>query len=305
MIVVGASTQTDGVKSDSNHGFSYVDVFAPGENIYTINKNGGYMCVGQTSNAAPFVTGLAAMLLMVNEDLTADDLIEIITATVDTAYTPGYVEGVAVNKGANIQNLYNVCSSHGRINAYKAVLEAIDYDTTPACTHSNYYYTYDATTHTLRCSDCSYTSSASHDLYVFTDYGESGVTIKCYQCNFERFCDIGVAEYSYGGENGHYVSCTCGCYSFFTAHRVTYIMQTSSLTTHNVYCGDCGTTYPAAHSWIPSGFGYECALCAMTTLTIPDIMQIPSGDEILIASGDENGTAIALLPEKEDDLVTE
>jgi len=82
-------------------------------------------------------------------------------------------------------------------------------------------------------------------------------------------------------------------------------MQTSSLTTHNVYCGDCGTTYPAAHSWIPSGFGYECALCAMTTLTIPDIMQIPSGDEILIASGDENGTAIALLPEKEDDLVTE
>ena len=46
-------------------------------------------------------------------------------------------------------------------------------------------------------------------------------------------------------------------------------------------------------------------MCGMSALTIPDIMQIPSGDEILIASGDENGTAIALLPEKEDDLVTE
>ena len=46
-------------------------------------------------------------------------------------------------------------------------------------------------------------------------------------------------------------------------------------------------------------------MCGMSALTIPGVMQIPSGDEILIASGDENGTAIALLPEKEDDLVTE
>lgn len=46
-------------------------------------------------------------------------------------------------------------------------------------------------------------------------------------------------------------------------------------------------------------------MCNMFSISVPGIMQIPSGDEILIASGDENGTAIALLPEKEDDLVTE
>ena len=382
MIVVGASTRLDGIRADSNYGELSVDVFAPGVDIYTTTSSGGYTSSqGMTSMATPFVTGLAAMLLMVNQDLTPEMIIDIIKTTADTVN-----DSNNPNNGDNIDELEDACTSGGRINAFEAVQAAIDYDTTH-CTHSNasytytadthtltcpicsytlteahnflnntynvnthtltcsvcsytlteahndFSYTYNAYTHSLKCSDCSYitgnavhdgsyvtydlnthtfscsvcpyTLSSSHELYVYSDNGEAGVTIKCYQCDYMWYCNNGVAVYGNAGQSGHYISCTCGCYNILAPHFPRIIMQTSSLYTHDAVCRDCGGYYQAAHSWVPAMFGYECAMCSMYSAYIPGIMQIPPVDELLIASNDTPVAEEALLPQKEEDLVTE
>ncbi|MBO5971184.1 MAG: hypothetical protein J6S14_22145 [Clostridia bacterium] len=169
--------------------------------------------------------------------------------------------------------------------------------------------TYTESGHSVSCSQCGYSGTEEHNSYIYQDNGESGVTIKCNLCGFVKSCNIGVAEYVYGGQDGHYVDCSCGCYSFFAAHVPSIIMQTSSLSYHNALCKYCGEIYPAAHSWVPKNYGYvqgyECLMCDMFSISIPGVMQIPPSDELLIATSDDLVTEDALLPEKEDDLVTE
>ena len=50
---------------------------------------------------------------------------------------------------------------------------------------------------------------------------------------------------------------------------------------------------------------YECLMCKMFSISIPGVMQIPSDGKISISSCDDHGTGVALLPEREDDFVTE
>lgn len=58
----------------SSYGSESVDIYAPGENIYTTKSGGGYEYGRNTSMAAPFVTGVAAMLLSIDKNLEASDL---------------------------------------------------------------------------------------------------------------------------------------------------------------------------------------------------------------------------------------
>lgn len=61
-IAVG-STTTNGVRSSfSNFGATWVDVAAPGSNIYSTLMNGGYGNMSGTSMACPLVAGLAGMV---------------------------------------------------------------------------------------------------------------------------------------------------------------------------------------------------------------------------------------------------
>ena len=405
IITVGASNADDTRwESSTTKGSNYdgpVDIFAPGVDIVSCVPNGssllscpdncsseahisdGYHALTGTSMATPFVTGVAALMLSIYPNLSAEYIKSVITDMENVDYS--------TSSQNPINELFWICDSGGRVNAYKAVQAAIDYNTTP-CTHSNatytytadthtftcpdcsytftephndftytsnnanthtrrcsdcphtlieahndFSYTYNAYTHSLKCSDCSYSTgyglhdgsyitynenthtyscsvcpymlTSAHELFVYSDNGEDGVTIKCNTCNYMRTCYVGVAEYGSGGDNGHYVSCTCGCYNFLSPHIPAVVTSTGDLYTHQAFCRDCGVYYQAAHSWVAKSYGtvqgYECLMCNMFSISVPGIMQIPSGDEILIASGDENGTAIALLPEKEDDLVTE
>jgi subtilisin family serine protease len=79
-IEVGASAPaaTDLAASFSNYSRTGVDVFAPGESIWSTVPGGEYRRLQGTSMAAPVVTGVAALLMAYYPSLTAADVKEII-----------------------------------------------------------------------------------------------------------------------------------------------------------------------------------------------------------------------------------
>jgi len=89
----------------SNYG-DWIDVAAPGNSIWTLNPNDLYVFYlgGGTSLAAPFVAGLAALILSKNPDLTPDEVKSLICENVDPYNSTEYI-------------------GTGRINAYKALTE--------------------------------------------------------------------------------------------------------------------------------------------------------------------------------------
>jgi len=107
IMAVGALT-SDGQKSGfSNYSSSgeYVQIYAPGSNIYSTRPSNEYGADSGTSLSAPYVTGVVALLLSVNPCLSARQLIQMIVESADplTIDTP---------HGEQIVN---------RLNAYTAV----------------------------------------------------------------------------------------------------------------------------------------------------------------------------------------
>ena len=88
----------------SHYGQTSVDLFAPGYEIVSTYYNGGYSKDSGTSYAAPFVTGLAAMILSIVPDLSISEL----KATILNNVTPMSI-------------LTNKCVTGGRLNAKAAV----------------------------------------------------------------------------------------------------------------------------------------------------------------------------------------
>ncbi|MDE6414681.1 MAG: S8 family serine peptidase [Anaeroplasmataceae bacterium] len=86
LITVGACNAFDERITNSDYSKQFVDIFAPGENImstYDTTSNSNttkYLSRQGTSFAAPFVTGVAALLLSYNSSFTAKDLKDIICA---------------------------------------------------------------------------------------------------------------------------------------------------------------------------------------------------------------------------------
>lgn len=91
MICVAATDQNDDLSGFSNYGVESVDLAAPGENILSycavIGCNGnagpGLLIADGTSQAAPHVTGVAALLLSLNPSLTPQQIKERILDSVD------------------------------------------------------------------------------------------------------------------------------------------------------------------------------------------------------------------------------
>ena len=79
---VAASTPEKKKYFYSNYGSKGVDVFAPGENIASLWKNQEYRNSSGTSMATPFVSGLAALILSIKNNLSGANVKELITANV-------------------------------------------------------------------------------------------------------------------------------------------------------------------------------------------------------------------------------
>jgi len=82
VIIVGASTSGDGRASFSNFG-NYVDLFAPGENIYsTYNASDhSYAVLSGTSMACPIAAGVGAMIFSNNPGITPDQVEDILKSS--------------------------------------------------------------------------------------------------------------------------------------------------------------------------------------------------------------------------------
>lgn len=86
LISVGAVNNQGNMATFSNYG-RLVDVAAPGVDIYSTLPNNSYGFASGTSSAAPFVSGVAALLLNYNSNFSARDLSVIIKSTVNTKFT--------------------------------------------------------------------------------------------------------------------------------------------------------------------------------------------------------------------------
>lgn len=86
IIVVGSIDANDNRSTFSNFGTETVDIYAPGSNIYSTYLNNDYCALNGTSMAAPYVSGVAALLLSINPDLTTAELKDCILSGADYIY---------------------------------------------------------------------------------------------------------------------------------------------------------------------------------------------------------------------------
>jgi len=114
IISVSATTDTDARASFSTYG-PFIDISAPGVNIYTTIKGGGYGSVSGTSFSAPLAAGVAALMFSANPSLTPSDVEAILKAT-------------SVDLG---DSGYDIYYGWGRIDA-SAALRAVASTTPPS-----------------------------------------------------------------------------------------------------------------------------------------------------------------------------
>ena len=96
MISVAATNAADLLWGFSNVGPTTVHLGAPGVDIVSTTRNGGYAFFNGTSMAAPHVAGAAALMLAVDGNLTVDELTAGMLGTVDPLPT---LQGLTVTGG--------------------------------------------------------------------------------------------------------------------------------------------------------------------------------------------------------------
>ena len=108
LITVSATDPNDAVAAFSNTGNS-IDLSAPGVNIVTTIRGGGYGYATGTSASAPIVAGVAALMISANPNLTGAQVGDLLKQSADDLGPQGWDPGYG----------------WGRVNADKAVLAAM------------------------------------------------------------------------------------------------------------------------------------------------------------------------------------
>ena len=110
------------MKSDFSAYGTHLDIVAPGSSIYSTNHNNTYLTLNGTSMAAPHVSGVAALMLSVNPNLTALNLSNIIEQTTEKVGSYSYNPSSTHPNGT-----WNQEMGYGLVDAHKAVVYAMEY----------------------------------------------------------------------------------------------------------------------------------------------------------------------------------
>ncbi|MEK6748832.1 MAG: S8 family serine peptidase [Pseudomonadota bacterium] len=104
IVTVASTDQSDNLSSFSNFGAVSVDLAAPGSQIHSTLRNNRYGSFSGTSMAAPFVAGVAGLVLSQNAGLTV-----------------AQIKSALLNNVDPLPGLQGKMVSGGRLNAFKAV----------------------------------------------------------------------------------------------------------------------------------------------------------------------------------------
>ncbi len=201
VISVGASTENDtqwlytdayGTVKGSNYGQTKVDLFAPGASILSTVPGDSYASENGTSLAAPYVTGVAALLLSRYPDLMACEIKDTILTNVD-----------------KISALKDLCATGGRLNAYNALTNVQRHSTSIG--HSTYEG------HVRICTDDARSETIPHS-YTYVSNGSTGHNATCTECGFSVTNQHDMLYQNTGVGIGHTGTCShCG-YTCTEAH---------------------------------------------------------------------------------------
>ena len=109
MITVASVDSSGNLSSFSNYGATTVDLAAPGEMIETTGLGNGYISwAGGTSFAAPFVTGVVALVMSQHPEYTPQQVVQTINSTTKP-----------------LPSLAGKTISGGMIDAYNALLAGL------------------------------------------------------------------------------------------------------------------------------------------------------------------------------------
>lgn len=96
-VIAVSSTNISDMKSNFSQYGSWIDVAAPGTNILSTYINNGFASISGTSMSAPFVAGLAGLILSKNSSFTNEQVRTIIRSSVDNLSSPYYIGTGRVN----------------------------------------------------------------------------------------------------------------------------------------------------------------------------------------------------------------
>ncbi|OEU75948.1 MAG: alkaline serine protease, partial [Desulfuromonadales bacterium C00003093] len=109
-VAVAATDSADNKASFSNYG-DWITITAPGVSILTTNNGGGYGYWSGTSFSSPITAGLAALIWSANPQLSHQQILEILKNSADDLGATG------------LDSIFG----HGRVNAYSAMMEIMNY----------------------------------------------------------------------------------------------------------------------------------------------------------------------------------
>ena len=198
ILVVGASTSSDSSAAYSNKGKQTVDLFAPGDSIYTTQANGSYNRASGTSVAAPFVAGVAALLKSYDYTLTTAQIKEAILNSVTEVAD---LDGLCVSGGIlNAQAALEYVCNHDFEATY--IDENTHYEECGMCgfretvegikPHSLAYIHNNALSHRYACK-CGYISISSEEhRFKFAGLLGGKQRVECINCGFTKLVDLDV-----------------------------------------------------------------------------------------------------------------